>query len=188
MGKIIRACLGGKVKFNTAKWNEYEIRLFHNESNFRSMPPFGWIPYYWDSETVFDLGLKVPKAKELNEDVKYHWELKDLDGQVVVQGGKPKQGDDIVLVTNKGFRRKLIYWNSGKRRAVVLGNLYPHREYILHMKFRNDYSESDTFQMVSLTVEDRTNWQMQVFIGIFLIIFAIWMSYAARACSMGSID
>lgn len=31
MGKIIKACLGGKVKFNTAKWNEEEIRLFHDD-------------------------------------------------------------------------------------------------------------------------------------------------------------
>lgn len=185
MGRIIRACLGGKVKFNTVRWNEYEIRLFHNDNNFRNIPSLGWIPYYWDSETVFDLGMKIPRTKALNEDVKYHWELKDLDGQMVVQGGKTKQGDDVILVTNKGFRRKLINWNSGKRRAVVLGNLHPHKEYILYMKFRNDYSESDTFQMASLTVEDRTNWQMQLIMGIFLVIFAIMMSYIARGC-MGS--
>lgn len=185
MFRLIRACFGGKVKFNTIKWNNYEIRLLPYTNNIRNFLLLSLIPYFWDSDVVFDLGIKVPKSQELNDDIHYSWELRDLDGQIVMQGSVPKQGHDVASVTNKGFRRKLVLWNSVKTRAVVLGNLHPHKEYLLYMKFRNDYSESNSNLMASFTIEDRTNYEFQMFLILFTIFASLFIAAFLRSCGMG---
>lgn len=184
MFKIIRACLGGKMKFFTRKWDGYEISLFHNQDNIRSYPFFSWTPYFWDNEIIFDLGIKTPKFGKILDDWTYHWELRDLDGQIITKGDVPTKGDGIVAVTNKGFRRKFQYWNSGKHRAVVLGNLHPHREYIVYMKFITSESESREMQMACLSVTDRSTWQMQILMEMFLIFFAVFVAVSMRGCGV----
>lgn len=182
--RILRTCLGGKVKFYFRTWNGYKIGLFHSENNIRFYPMISWIPYFWDSEIAFDLGIQTPKFRKIGDDWNYHWELRDLDENIVHQGKSPKRGDGVVTVTNKGFRRKLRVWNSGKHRAVVLGNLHPHREYLLYLKFTTSTGESDEFLMASLSVDDRSTWQMQVFMGMFLVLFAITITLFVRGCGI----
>ncbi len=185
MLRLIRACIGGRMKFNTVKWNNYELKLFPYKKDLRSIPFFSWIPFFWDSDVAFDLGIRTPKTfSRINEDCNYHWELRDLDGHVVTRDNRPIQGDDVVLITNNGFRRKFIDWNSGKVRAVVLGNLHPHREYILCMKFRTSISESNTYQMASLTIDDRSTWQMQMFLILFSIVASLFFAGLFKSCGM----
>jgi len=179
----INACFGGKVSFKLRKWNNYEIQLLPYANDLRALPFICWIPYFWDSDIVIDIGVKIPNMlKEVNDEIKYSWELRDLDGNKITRGGFPLKGNDTITITNKGFRRKLRKWNSGKTRAIILGNLHPHREYLLFMKFRNDFAESNEFQMASLTIADRSNLQVQLLMGISLILFTIIMTFIAKGC------
>jgi len=182
--QILKACWGGKVKFYTRKWNGYEIRLLHDREDLRStIAPL--VPYFWDSEVAFELGVKTPKKfGNPTDNWRFRWELKDLDGQLVKSGNAAKQGDGNILISSQGFRRKLVYWNSGKRRAVVLGNLHPHKEYMLYMKFANDFAESENYLMASLSVDDRSTWQMQMFMGMVLVLFTIFMMLFVRGCGV----
>ncbi len=116
------------------------------------------------------------KTKE--ETWAYTWELSNLDGVVI------KHDRNEIKITKKGIRRKLAYWNSYKARAVVLGNLRPHVEYLLHVKFSSNDKQSEKLLVASLTVDNREQLQMQAFLVIFSIIMTIIMTTLARGCGI----
>jgi len=172
------------MKFFTRTFDGHEVRLFHDANNLRVYPIISWIPYFWDSDIALDMAIKIPRFGKYGDSWNYHWELRDLDNKMIYQGNFPKEGDDIVTVTNKGFRRKLVYWNSGKKRAIVLGNVHPHREYMLYIKFKTATIESDNMLMACFSVDDRDTWQMQAFLGMFLVIFTIFMTIFFKGCEL----
>ena len=173
---IYHACFGGIVMLSKWKWNDYTLRLFNPEKNIRYLVE--WIPYFWDNEVAFDLYVQIPKYKRhIEEDWAYHWELRDLDDQIVKQGIQTKQGDGEFRVSNQGIRRKLATWNSGKTRAIVLGNLHPNRQYRIFLKVTSPSEESREMQMASFTIKDRDELYMQLLILVFALGFSflLWM-------------
>jgi hypothetical protein len=179
MKNILPAWLKRPMKFYRAIFNSYEIQLFHNKDDIRSFPVFDLIPYFWDSDISFDIAVRIPASKKnIDETWNYKWELRDLDGVLA------RQGKGEMQITKKGFRRKLIFWNSGKRRAIVLNNLHPHREYLLYVRFLTGITQSDQLKLASLTVDDRGQWQMQMFLIVFSIIMALIMTALAKGCGM----
>ncbi len=181
---IIEACLGGKLKFYRNIWNGYVLEAGHND--WRNIPILSYVPYFWDSDVSFDMGINIPPQFGTVSDIwKYQWELRDLDGQLVKRGEQSIGGEGVIEVTNKGFRRKMKYWNAGKLRAFTLGNLHPHKEYILYAIFVTSKGEqSDKFKIASLAVEDRTSHQFQIFLILFTIFISIYFTAFARACGV----
>jgi hypothetical protein len=187
MVRQILSCFGGKMNFYNKKWDGYEIQFGHNENDVRFFPLVSLIPYFWDNEIVFDLGVNTPKGQKIDEVWKYSWELRDLDEKVIKQGDNVKQGDSDIHITNKGFRRKLKRWNSGKTRAIVLGTLYPHKEYKLYVNFQNSKGlTSGLILMATLTVEDRTSYEMQLFLVMFAVFMSLIIGFVARSCGVSS--
>lgn len=187
MVRLILSCLGGKVKFHSKQWNGYRIKLEHDPDNMRRYFPFKLIPYFWDNELTFDMGVKISKNKgEVNEKWGYEWELRDLDENVIKQGNNVKQGTGTIQVTNKGFRRKYVNeWNTLEQRAIVLGTLHPHKEYKLYVNYKDNKEQSTGFiLMVTLTVEDRTSYQMQLFLVLFAIFMTFLVGFLARSCEI----
>jgi hypothetical protein len=184
---IFQTCLGRKVKFYSNHWNGYEIEAGHEYQTIRFYFPFNWLPYFWDNDIAFDIGVRIPKLMRANSDKwSYHWELRDLDGQVVKQADKSKQGDGDIDISAKGFRRKLRYWNSGKGRAFVLGNLHPHKEYVLYAKFTNGANEKTEFlKIAAFTVEDRGSIYTQLFLILITIALTLYFSVLAKSCGFG---
>ena len=187
---IIRACFGGKVNFKTVKRNGYEAQLYHDNNNFRSWLITSWIPYFWDSDISFDLLIKTPNDFRQNtESWNYYWELRDLDGEIIAQNKKDKKGHGSTLLTNKGFRKWFGgYWNVKKGRAIVLGNLHPHKEYILYVDFNSDCNgKTGECIMATFSIEDRTTWQNGLFLILFTIFMTILVGLVARACGANPI-
>ncbi|MDD4875855.1 MAG: hypothetical protein PHQ86_01805 [Dehalococcoidales bacterium] len=184
--QILTTCLGRRMKLYTRKWNKYSIKLFHDRDDLRSFPGMGWIPYFWDSDITFEIGILIPDNLKNVKDVwRYHWELRDLDGNIISKGNENKQGNGEIEVTNSGFRKKLALWNSGKRRAMALGNLHPHKEYMLYVNFTSgDYTKSETYLMASFEIEDRGSYQMQIFLILFTIFMTLFFSILARGCGI----
>jgi len=61
-----------------------------------------------DSEIAFDIGFNIPtNLTSFSETCNYHWELRNLDGEIIKRGLGLWQGDSYLIITNKGFRRKL---------------------------------------------------------------------------------
>ena len=152
----------------------------------RFFPFFSLLPYFWDSEITFDIGIKLPKRfGVINDEWNYHWELRDLDGNIIKQGNDTKQGDGAIKITNIGFRRKLTYYSSGKGRAIVLGTLHPHKEYMLYVDFTTKNNlKTDTYLMASFTVDDRSSYQMQLFLILFTIFMTILVGILAKSCGV----
>lgn len=182
---FIRACLGGKMKFYTNKWNGYVIEAGHYKENKRSIPILWWLPYFWDSEIIFDLGVRTPGLKRIEDTWVYHWELRNLDGQIVKQGNEKIQGENTIHITNKGFRRNLRVWTCGKARAFVLSSLRPHREYILYANFTDGSNNtSDLFKIAAFSVADRGTYEMQLLLVLITIVLTLYFSAFAKACGM----
>jgi len=176
---ILTAFVGSKVKFNRRKWDNFQIKLEHSAENVRCLPCLGWIPYFWDTEIVFDMGISIPKEiKDIDEKWDYTWELRDL-GENLLKNGKGE-----IVITKKGIRRKLQYWNTYKKRAIVLGNLHPHKEYLLYVKYSAQNKQSENLCLATLTVEDRTRIQFDIFIILFTVIMTLIMTALAKGCGL----
>ena len=168
-------------KFRTHNWNGYNIRLFHNKENIRSI--LSTIPFFWDSEVVFDLGIGLPqgrKEKGIEDTWTYKWELCDLDDKLI------KHDQNTVIVSKLGFRRYLRgYWPWGKDRAVVPGLLPPNRHYQLYMIFTGLYNgKSDRLLFATFTTKDRDEVYMQLFIALIVIIAGIFIGVISKGCSL----
>ena len=129
------------------------------------------LPYFWDSDIVFDLIHTPPEnSPDIEAEWQYHWELTDLDSNVAKKG----QGEFPLL--DKGVTRRLSSWGLGKERAISLGHLIPYRHYVLKVAFINKLGErSDTYDAATFTVKDRDDFHMEVLIlligiGIGLIV------------------
>ena len=178
MNKILPAVLRKPMKFHSKTWDKYQIKIDHNADNIRRLPLCGWIPYFWDTEAVFDMGIGASAATKGDGELwRYTWELRDLDNNVV------KQDSGEIRTAFKGIRGKLAYWNYTKR-AIVLGNLRPHREYLLYVKFITDIKQSDELLLASFTIEDRGQRQMEAFFIIFSIFVALLFTALAKGCGL----
>lgn len=169
-------------KFRTHNWNGYNIRLFHNEQSIRSF--LSVIPFFWDSEVVFDLGIGLPqgrKEKAIEDTWIYKWELCDLGDTLIKYAGQ-----NTVKVSKLGFRRYLtLYWPWGKNRAVVLGLLPPNKHYQLYMTFTGLYSgKSDRLLFATFTTKDRDEVYMQLFIALIVVIAGIFIGVISKGCSL----
>lgn len=177
MNKTLSAVLK-PMKFHQKTWDKYKIKLDHNADNIRRLPLCGLIPYFWDTEAVFDMGIGVSTEKKGGGEIwRYTWELRDLDNTVL------NHDSGEIRTAYKGIRGKLAYWNY-KKRAIVLGNLRPHREYLLFVKFISDITHSDELLLASFTIEDRGQWQMEAFLIIFSIVMALLFAALARGCGL----
>ena len=184
---ILKTCLKGKVKFYKNKWGDFLIEAGHSSGDVRYFPIFWWLPYFWDSEIAFDLGIKIPEnIKAFSETWSYQWELRNLDGDVVKKGDKLVGGYGTINVTNKGFFRKFIRaWTCGKARAFVLSELHPHREYILYASFAGYTGQSDMLRIASFNVDDRTSYHFQLFLILFSIIASLFFAGLFKGCWIG---
>src|SRR3989337_1873761 len=80
--QILLAYIGGWMTRPILKWNNYEIKVKHSERNIRSGIPI--IPYFWDSDVIFDLVARPLKGKKMPNDVwNYFWELSDIEGHQI---------------------------------------------------------------------------------------------------------
>ncbi len=167
------------AKFKLLKWNDYEIRLLHDKSNIRRM--INLIPYFWDDEVHFTLALRQKRDVKYPEDIwVYKWRLLDLDGNII------KDKRETINIINTQWMRRMFgdYWTSGKKRAIVLGNLSPHKNYILKVTFTNGMGESIDETMATFSIKDRGDFYSQIFLIIFSIVAALTFSALARGCGL----
>lgn len=170
---------GFMVKFKLLNWNGYEIRLLHDKDNIRRM--INLIPYFWDDEIHFTLALRQQSNMKYSEDVwEYKWRLLDLDGNRI------KDKKETINITKAKFMRRVFggYWTAGKRRAIVLGNLSPNKNYILKVLFTNGMGESIDETMATFSIKDRTDIYMQIFLILFSIFAALFFSVVLKGCGL----
>lgn len=181
---------GGKLKFYPAMWNGLYIRLCHPDGDPRRMPIIHLIEYYWDNDIAFDMRARTSKMLySFDDKVNYHWELKDLDGKIVTTWDNVgKAGDGSIEVSSKGFPRNVADWQGLKQRAVVLGNLHPHKQYLLWVTFTGkDNIPSTPFRMASLTVDDRGSHYFQIFLVIFAVLMTVVVGIFMKACGVPTV-
>ncbi len=180
MINIILAYFGGLMtNFKTLEWSSYKIRLFHDKDNIRSL--IGIIPYFWDDNVHYTLALRPIGKTRVQEEVwTYEWSLSDLDG-IYIKGHR-----DNLVIKKTSLMRKLFggYWKYGKRRAVVLGNLSPNKNYILKVKFDNGMSSSVVDTIATFSTKDRTGFYMQIFLILFSIVAALFFAMWSKGCGL----
>ena len=167
------------TKFRLLKWSGYEIKLLHDKDNIRRL--INMIPYFWDDEVHYTLVMRPQRNTKYHEDVwNIKWRLLDLDGN------RLKEGKDTLNITNIKWMRRYFggYWKSGKRRAIVLGNLNPHKNYILKIIFTNGMGESVDETMATFSIKDRGDFYAQIFLIIFSIVAALIFSALGRGCGL----
>ncbi|MDP2919399.1 MAG: hypothetical protein Q8O43_04180 [Dehalococcoidia bacterium] len=170
---------GLMVKFKPLKWNDYLICLLHDKDNIRRT--IGLIPYFWDDDIHFTLALRPIRNVEHHDDIwSIKWRLLDLDGN------RLKEGKDTVNITNAKWMRRYFGgpWTSGKRRAIVLGNLSPNRNYILKVVLTNGIGNSVEEAMATFSTKDRGDFYSQIFLILFSIVAALIFSALAKWCGL----
>jgi hypothetical protein len=162
--------------FKEQRWNGYRIRTFPTDRDLiRSADFLRLIPYFWDTEISFDLKIQPPNHKtNIDEIWEYEWELRDLDGNIL----KHNRGE-ISLIPNE---IKKTFWASAYR-AMVLGNLRPHKEYLLYLALTSgEYGRSEPLKIITFTVKDRDEYYMQ----LLLLIIAVGFSFLLWGMSGGA--
>jgi len=165
------------TKFKLLKWNGYEISLLHDKDNIRRH--INMIPCFWDDDVHYTFAVRETKNVKYHEDVwDIKWRLLDLDGECL------KEDRDTVNISKAKWMRRYFggYWTSGKRRAIVLGNLRPHKNYIVEVTITNKMGESIGEKMATFSIGDRSEFYSQIFLIIFSVVVALIFSALARGC------
>jgi hypothetical protein len=152
------------------KWNGYKIRIFPYEYDIFRTILGSIVPYFWDSDIKLDMAIDPPKNYNKKTDIliQYKWELRDADDKVV------KSGQDN-YETKRAYRRK--------HHSIKIGFLKPQQCYRLFLCFA-DYknSFSEPISKTSLTIKDRDEMYMQIFIALIAVVLAIVIGFVAKGC------
>jgi hypothetical protein len=150
------------ASFKQMQWNDYRIHLMPARKDPRALLS-SLLPYFWDTEIVFDMEVSPQKRKRTDEVLKYQWELRDLDENILKRGY-----GDVDIPHTPLFGKKWIR----KERAIALGNLHPHRFYKINITFSDLIQTSELLLASTLSVKDRDEMYMQLFILLIGIGFA----------------
>jgi hypothetical protein len=121
------------------------------------------LPYFWDTEIVIDMEVKPTKKKTTDDILKYQWELRDLDENIIKKGW-----GEVNIPHSTILGKKPIH----AERAITLGNLHPHRYYKIYITFSDSMQTSERLLGGTLTVKDRDELYMQLVILLLGIGFA----------------
>ena len=148
------------------KVDRYSVRIFSNET-LRVLPI---VPYFWDTNINLDL-IVEPRKQHTGfkfDSVKYIWELVNIDGDVIKNG----EGD-------YKFSHSIGFGQPRKVRAIKIGYLRPHQQYILNLCLEDSLGQTPYRPVASFTVKDRDELYMQTFIGIIVIAIGILIGLIA---------
>ena len=152
------------ARFGLIRWNDdYMIRVIPARSDIRSIIT-NLLPYFWDTSIALGIRVRALKKRPKDDLLKYQWELQELDETTSAKKGYGEIGiSHTSILGNKWIE---------KDRAIILGNLHPHRYYRLFITFSDSAQTSERFLAGTLTVKDRDEMYMQAFILIVGILFA----------------
>lgn len=159
----------GMVAFPKKMVSNYQVQLDTATNDIRSMRYVFWVlylvPFFWDTDISLDLKMEFYNRKVKPEKVAwvYRWELRDLDKNLIRQGG-----DTLSLKGDRSIQRK--------ERAISLGNLSPNKQYLLYLSINH----SDLIKVFSFTTKDRDEIYLQLFIGIILIFITIFLTQMSK--------
>lgn len=136
-------------KFRTYKGNNYNVSI--RPVGVRRCWPLGLFPYFYGSDVVFDVGIRIRDNKELP----YQWRLSMWDGQTRLW----------ISQNNNG---KLCPYE--KHKTINMGTLFVPGQYSLQMRWGHGIVNGKDYElMVAFTIADRDihvlNWGL-VLIGV----------------------
>jgi hypothetical protein len=157
-------------RYGKTKWSGYVVRLFAEEYDIFRLLPI--VPYFWDSNINLDMVADPPKGsnKAVVSFLKYKWELRDLDDNVV------KSGEDVYTFSHRGI-------NMRKHGAIRIGYLKPQQYYRLYIILTDVYGGTSASLLVaSFTIKDRDEVYTQILISLVVIIMGIIIGFVAKGC------
>jgi hypothetical protein len=140
------------------KWNGYKVIVLPEEhERLRWIPILGrLIPYFWDTDIVFDLIVRLSTNKTVDQ-VNYTWELRSLGEQE-----PPVRNGSGVYHFEHRFRL------FAHRNHIELGSLKPHTQYrfIITLSDANNLVSKTLQPSVSFTIKDRDELYLQLLVAL----------------------